>query len=259
MAPRFLRRRAAGGGWPEDLPRRAHPSQGLRYALAERLSRRKGLGLAHVFSPSVGRARVDRVERLVRDFGPDRRRPLRVLDLGAGDGTFAVRLAEVGADVVAVEGRAENVEQIRALAQERDVSITVIHADVRELPAERAAFDVVLCLGLLYHLPPSGVFGLVEHVAAATSHLAIFETQVSLAPKHAAEHRGGTYFGDHYREDTTQPGASLDNPTSFWLTRSSLLNLLDRSGFTSVAEALNPPVPELAAYADHLTLIARKG
>ena len=246
-------------GWPEDLPRRAHPSQGVRYALAERLARRRGRGMPRIFSASVGRQRVDRVARLVRDFAPDSTQPLRVLDLGAGDGAFAVRLAEDGADVVAVEGRAENVSQIRALVEERGAAVTVIHRDVRDLPAEPAAFDVVLCLGLLYHLPPPDVFRLVEHIAGTTRHLAIFETQTSLAPKHAAEHRGATYFGDYYREDTTQPGASLDNESSFWLTRPSLLNLLDRSGFTSVAEALTPPVPELAAYTDHLTLIARKG
>jgi SAM-dependent methyltransferase len=244
--------------WPERLPRRAHPSQGVRHALAERLARRRGLGLTRVFSPAVGRQRVARIARLVRDFAPGATR-LRVLDLGAGDGTFAVRLAEEGAEVVAVEGRAEHVARIRALVEERAVAVTVIHGDVRDLPAEHAAYDVVLCLGLLYHLPPPDVFRLVEHVAQAARHLAIFETQVSLAPRHAAEHGGATYFGDYCREDTTQPAASLGNPTSFWLTRASLLNLLDRSGFTSVAEALNPPVPELAAYADHVTLIARKG
>ncbi|HEX8086994.1 MAG TPA: class I SAM-dependent methyltransferase [Solirubrobacteraceae bacterium] len=245
--------------WPEHLPQRAHPSQGVRHALAERLARRNGLGLTRIFSAAVGRQRVDRVAQLARDFGPDVARPLRVLDPGAGDGAFAVRLAEDGADVVAVDGRAEHVARIRALVQEHDASVMVIHSDVRDLRAEHAAFDVVLCLGLLYHLPLPDVFRLVEYVAHTTRHLAIFETQISLAPKHSAEHRGATYFGDYYREDTSQPGASLDNPASFWLTRPSLLNLLNRSGFTSVAEALNPPVPELAAYTDHMTLIARKG
>ena len=51
--------------------------------------------------------------------------------------------------------------------------------------------------------------------------------------------------------------ASLDNSTSFWITKPSLLNLLRDVGFTSVAELLRPK--SFADFADRLTFAAIKG
>jgi hypothetical protein len=56
-----------------------------------------------------------------------------------------------------------------------------------------------------------------------------------------------------------QRGASIDNPTSFWPTRSSLLNLLQSVGFTTVFEVHVPTVAALNAWCDHVVLIAVKG
>jgi hypothetical protein len=51
--------------------------------------------------------------------------------------------------------------------------------------------------------------------------------------------------------------ASAGNPTSFWLTKPSLINLLADSGFTSVSEQLFPRGETW--HADRLTLLALKG
>ena len=52
-------------------------------------------------------------------------------------------------------------------------------------------------------------------------------------------------------------GRSLDNETSFWITKPSLLNLLHFLGFTTVAEILRPIA--FLDYSDRITLAAIKG
>ena len=79
-------------------------------------------------------ARLRRVVQLVHSVARKPISDLRVLDLGALEGLFAVEFARRGADVVAVEGRTANVEKIRlakdALGLDR---LDVRHEDVREL------------------------------------------------------------------------------------------------------------------------------
>ena len=58
--------------------------------------------------------------------------------------------------------------------------------------------------------------------------------------------------------DKKRMWASLDNETSFWLTRPSFLNLLDDVGFTSAHAALVPAVSP-GSYSDRETIVAMKG
>jgi SAM-dependent methyltransferase len=185
-----------------------------------------------------------------------------VLDLGAGDGWFSIELARRGAgEVVTVEGRAENLAQAEASRDARGLDqVRLIHGDVRDLsPADQGEFDVVLCLGLLYHLDVPAVFELARKVAAMCRGYALIETQIGLRARERVEFEGREYHGAWYPEDVAQPGASLDNPRSFWLTRASLLNLLADVGFTSVAEVLNPAIPALGEFRDHVLLVAVRG
>jgi SAM-dependent methyltransferase len=185
---------------------------------------------------------------------------LRVLDLGALEGLYAIELARQGAEVVAIEGREGNAAKARFAAEALGLErLDVVHADVRSLTrAEHGEFDVVLCLGLLYHLDTPDVFELVRTIASVCRRLAVFETQVALAARETRGWEGREYAGRVYREPPA-PWSSIGNPESFWLTRPSLLNLLADAGFTSVAELLSPPVLELAAYRDHVALLALRG
>lgn len=205
--------------------------------------------------------RVERIVRLVGDLAPRPLEELRVLDLGAYEGGFAVELARLGATVVAVEGREPHVEKARFAAHVLGLErLEVLHEDVRALGGlELAPFDVVLCLGVLYHLPAADVIRLVHDLARHCSGFAIVETQVGLSGRTRVEAGGREYRGLTYPEDVSEPGASLDNPESFWPTRASLLNLLADAGFTSVTECLVPAIPALDAYRDHVTLVAVPG
>jgi hypothetical protein len=123
-----------------------------------------------------------------------------------------------------------------------------------------------LCLGILYHLPASAVFRLVGALHAICTRLLIVETHVSLFATRRYSYQGRQYAGrlfvEHAPEATPaekerRVWASLDNPTSFWLTRPSLYNLLAAAEFTSVFACVVPIVPALVQ--DRLTVAAIKG
>jgi SAM-dependent methyltransferase len=175
----------------------------------------------------------------------------RVLDLGGAEGRFAVELARHGADVTMVEGRAGNVEKVRFLKEVLDLAnLDVVQDDVRNLSRERyGEFDLVLCLGVLYHLDAPAAVALAHRIAEVTRRVAIVDTHVSLTPVTSVTIEGRAYLGRRVRE--FDPGASeeererlsrsaLTNAESLWFTDASLLNLLADAGFTSVADLVAP-------------------
>jgi SAM-dependent methyltransferase len=88
--------------------------------------------------------------------------PTRVLDLGCGQGTQALRLARAGYAVTGVDGSAEMLDAFaRSLAAE-DEAVRARVSLVRGEAAEAARrfgsgrFEVVLCHGVLMYLPDPG-------------------------------------------------------------------------------------------------------
>src|SRR3989442_14143808 len=85
---------------------------------------------------------------------------LRVLDLACLEGLYGKEFARHGAAVFGKEGRKANIEKARfakdALALE---NIRFVQDNVRNLSVQKYGyFDVVLCLGILYHLHVPDVF-----------------------------------------------------------------------------------------------------
>ena len=77
----------------------------------------------------------------------------RVLCLGEGEGRNAVWLAEQGFEVTAVDASAVGLHKARALAAERGVRITTVHADLADFVIEPAAWDGIV--SIFCHLPPA--------------------------------------------------------------------------------------------------------
>jgi SAM-dependent methyltransferase len=210
-------------------------------------------------------AALERLLRVVSDVTDKPFAALRVLDLGCLEGFYAVEFARRGAEVVGVEGREANVAKAalarEALALER---LSFFQDDVRNLSAEvYGTFDVVLCLGIMYHLDAPDVFAFAARVAEVCTRLAVVETHVALRAETSRAYRGREYFGapftEHAAGSTAEDRlkaawASLDNPESFWPTRASLYNLLADSGFTSVFRLHAP-----GQLPDRDTLVALKG
>ena len=209
-------------------------------------------------------------------FGPDLS-GLRVLDLGAGEGGLSLEFARHGAEVVYVDGREHNAAKARFVAEVLGIEgITFLCQDVRNLPEFEKKFDLVLCYGLLYHLEAAAAFNLLERISQITSRVAVVDTHFSLINEGSEELGGETYSGSSFREYPDDVSAadmnnalwsSIGNITSFWFTKPSLLNLLNRVGFSTVYEVGSPLVYDSYdratdvryKYADRSTFVAARG
>jgi SAM-dependent methyltransferase len=202
------------------------------------------------------------VARIACDLAGGSLQGWTVLDLACDEGNFTLQLGELDADAsLGIEGRGEKLERANAQREARGLTnVRFEQEDVRRVTAEtHGVFDLVLCLGILYHFDTPDVFRFAENLAGLTRRYAIIETQTSLSRRRTESDNGHEYWGLTYPEDIAMSGASLDNPESFWPTRASLFNLLQNVGFTSVAEVQVPAIPSVNALRDHVVLIAAKG
>ncbi len=217
---------------------------------------------------AVAHLRLRRVVQTIADLSTKPWKELHILDLASLEGIFALEFARLGSQVVAIEGREANNARARFAAETLGVeNIEFITNDVRNLSLEKyGQFDVVLCSGLLYHLAGEEGCQFVSSIADVCSRLTIIDTHVGLRNDHSVSWAGHTYhgtaFSEHSPKDSSATKAartcsSLDNCTSFWITKPSLLNLLRDVGFTSVAEIVRPK--SFADFADRLTFAAIKG
>lgn len=231
----------------------------------------KGIKRGAPVPPQAGGAngvKVRRVMQLMRDFSKKPFDQLKILDLGCGEGVYAIEAALRGAQVTALDGRTERMGcGAQAAERLRLANLRFEQRDVRTIDVRsHGTMDVVLALGVLYHLDEHDVFSFLESIAGMCGPLLIIDTHVALEAERTVTWRGNDYDGTLVREhrdlDSTEVRrgrllASLDNPLSFWFTKSSLLRVLHDIGFSSVCECqvpLEPSKPE-----DRITLIAVKG
>jgi tRNA (mo5U34)-methyltransferase len=100
-------------------------------------------------------------------------RGMRALDLGTRDGFFAFELERRGAEVVAVDYMAMADSGFAVAAELLGSQVTYLERNLYELaPAELGTFDLVLFLGLLYHLPdPLGALRVVRDLTRQRMYL----------------------------------------------------------------------------------------
>jgi 2-polyprenyl-3-methyl-5-hydroxy-6-metoxy-1,4-benzoquinol methylase len=81
------------------------------------------------------------------------RTPGRALDIGAGEGSDAIRLAKLGYDVDAVEVSTVGAKKIECFAEEAGVNgkVRVLATDVQDF-TPRASYDVIICNGVLHYV-----------------------------------------------------------------------------------------------------------
>jgi tRNA (mo5U34)-methyltransferase len=163
-----------------------------------------------------------------------------VLDVGAWDGFFSFEAERRGAarvlatDQFSWGGGGWGTQDGFRLAREALRSkVEDLRIDPMELTPERTGtFDVVLCLGVLYHLRHP-LLGLMR-VAAVCKELLILETYVDLR------------LGDDFPAMAFYPGDELDgDPTNWWGPNQSGVEALLRTvGFTRITafrdESLEP-------------------
>ena len=155
-----------------------------------------------------------------------------VADLGAGPCIFARIANEFGAEVFAVDGRAERVP-----GNIERQGVHFFHADVREFNLE--AFDIVLIFGLLYHLE---IQDQVELLRRCQGKEVLVDTQVcclDLVVRFPLDKwqytlvQSNGYEGVVFPEKDN-PMASIVNKTSFWHTEPSYFRLFSDCGFNNI-------------------------
>ena len=222
-----------------------------------------GQGVYTVLPGQVGTSElmIHAFVQIVADLVTKPLEQLRILDLGCHEGGYSIELARHGATVVGIEGRRANIEKARFAAEVLELdSVTFVEDDVRNLSVSTyGQFDVVLCLGILYHLEADDAVRLVERCYDCCERLTVIRTAVGLVPNTQAQVGSHRYRGRRYQEDVSQRGAALENPMSVLPTRVSLLNLLADVGFTSVLEVHNPVIPGLEALRDSVSFVALRG
>jgi SAM-dependent methyltransferase len=188
----------------------------------------------------------------------------KVLDLGCLEGYFALECALHRADVLGIDAREINVKKCEFVKSVLGVEkMSFALDDALEVTKERyGSFDVVLALGLLYHLDDP--FSFLSNVAEMCEGFLVLDTLVALeqGPQRIDDWRpelselrdftfgGRSYRGRLYRE--FQEGAAEDerafsttashrNDLSVWLTEGSLVTLLDEVGFSQLDKVVFPP------------------
>lgn len=96
---------------------------------------------------------TERVETSVVFDLAGRLRGKRVLDVGTGDGTYAIEAAERGAIVTALDLEQEMLDAAQARAASRGVEVILQQGRAEQLPFEDASFDVVIAVTVLCFVP----------------------------------------------------------------------------------------------------------
>jgi hypothetical protein len=190
------------------------------------------------------------------------------------DGMFSIEFALHGADTIGVEIREANIKKAIFCNEALDLqNLYFRQDDVRNISVESyGTFDAIICSGILYHLPAIDAIKLINTMYEMAIRLIVIDTHVALEPKEQVLHDSDEYWGKIVREhsDHAMPDekakslwASADNPTSFWFTRPSLINILSKAGFSSIYECFAPAhlnfgKPGLEHW-DRCTFVALKG
>ncbi|MDX1977693.1 MAG: class I SAM-dependent methyltransferase, partial [Pseudanabaenaceae cyanobacterium bins.68] len=122
---------------------------------------------------------------------------LRILDLACLEGIYGLEMALQGAEVVGIEGRAANLAKAKFVQEVLGLAnIQFYQDDVRHLSVEKyGKFDVVICVGILYHLDQPDLFAFLSQIAAVNQGIAIIDTQIAPQPETKVSFQGQDYWG----------------------------------------------------------------
>jgi SAM-dependent methyltransferase len=225
-------------------------------------------GIVDARAGNANAVKVRRILQILRDLGTPVEDRLRILDLACGEGVYSIEAALRGAEVLALDARTDRMGH-GARASER-LGLTNVRfeqGDVRGVTtATHGQFDVILFLGILYHLDVPDAFHVIENLYDMTRRMVIIDTHICLNPWVEIQHNGHAYKGGRTREHgdddpdsvrRTRLLSSFDNTLSFLFTKPSLVELLRATGFTSVFECHAPL--EALKPKERITLVALKG
>jgi SAM-dependent methyltransferase len=157
---------------------------------------------------------------------------LRVLDLGCNAGFWSLQAIEAGADfVLGVDGRQMHVEQANLVFEAKGIDPSRYRFEEANIFAHDFGerFDVVLCLGLMYHISkPVELFEIMDRVGAE---MVVIDTSVSFAPS--------AFFELSRDRNMDDPRNAVDYEIVLVPTRRALIDLAAQFGYSTVPLAHN--------------------
>ncbi len=150
---------------------------------------------------------------------------LRVLDLGCNAGFWSLAALEADARfVVGVDAREMHIEQAELVFEVKRIDPSryrFVHSDIFDLDLrEHGPFDVVLCLGLLYHVArPVELLALIAGTGASTL---VIDTTLSTAPGSMLEIR---------HDDLDDPRNAVGRRLVMWPTLQAVIDLVADAGY----------------------------
>jgi SAM-dependent methyltransferase len=212
--------------------------------------------------------RVRRVMQIIRDFSNKTFDQLRILDMACGEGVFAIEAALRCAEVIALDARTEQINGGKNAAERLGLkNLCFEQTDIRNVNiASHGSADVVLFLGILYHLNQKDIFPILKNIYEMCNQFVLIDTHIALQGQMTVKYNGQSYNGkqtrEHHDNDPEEVRrsrllASLDNSLSFIFTKEALFRWLNDVGFTSVCECLVPLEPFKPK--NRITILAAKG
>lgn len=152
----------------------------------------------------------------------------RVLDLGCNAGYWALLAIENGCEfVLGIDGRQMHVDQANFVFQVKEIDSSryqFVVGDVFDLDfREFGAFDIVLCLGLMYHV--SKPILLIEKISLVNSDLLLIDTRLSSAD--------GAYL-QLRRDRLDDPRSAVDYEMVLIPTKSAVFEIVQQFGYSVV-------------------------
>lgn len=150
----------------------------------------------------------------------------RVLDLACNAGFWSLCAAEAGCDLVlGVDARPMHVEQANLVFEAKGIAPARYRFDVGDVMdldlADSDPFDLVLCLGLLYHL--ADPLRLIELVSRWNSDLLVIDSSLSALP--------GRWFALYRDRPEERPFDAATSELVLIPTRGAIVELARRSGY----------------------------
>lgn len=167
----------------------------------------------------------------------------RVLDLGCNAGWWSLKAIEAGCDFVAgVDGRQMHIDQANLVFEAKRVDPARYQFTVGNIVAEpwpAGDFDVVLCLGLLYHI--SKPMELMERISDVNNDLLVVDTTIIDV--------GGSYWASR-RESLKDPWNAVDFETVLIPSRQAVIDLAAQFGY--FVAPLAPDMISCSGVSDYL-------
>lgn len=148
-------------------------------------------------------------------------RGIRVLDIGPSDGFFSMHMALRGADVTSIDYRAKTSHGFAAMEAITGLKFDYRQANVYDLKrSELGSFDIVLVLGVLYHLP--------DMIRAMNIVNQLCNGRMLLETAYEPNLLPGIAVARYYQSATLN-----DDRTNFWVpNRECISAMLSDCGFT---------------------------